>query len=167
MNMMTEMMTQDQQKDLHEMGDTCNMCTLKLDLVCINRRLCKEVMKYDANDEYDEKEECHERGFEFVGSEGKNVLEVEEGMKVLSSIMIDRVEQSLKKVVEVVDWSFYEASLPWKSSRDEAQWGSFDEMLITFVLANFLGGFLVEEDALEAILKVIKKGVVADFSQLI
>ncbi|GKD02684.1 hypothetical protein Tco_1177658, partial [Tanacetum coccineum] len=42
---------------------------------------------------------------------------------------------------------------------------SFDEMLITFVLANFLGGFLVEEDALEAILKVIKKEVVAGFSQ--
>ncbi|GKC64346.1 hypothetical protein Tco_1096944, partial [Tanacetum coccineum] len=35
---------------------------------------------------------------------------------------------------------------------------SFDEMSITFVLANFLRGFLVEEDALKAILKVINEG---------
>ncbi|GJV49061.1 hypothetical protein Tco_1439273 [Tanacetum coccineum] len=35
---------------------------------------------------------------------------------------------------------------------------SFDEMSITFVLANFLRGFLVEEDALKASLKVINEG---------
>ncbi|GJU21749.1 hypothetical protein Tco_1155091 [Tanacetum coccineum] len=36
------------------------------------------------------------------------------------------VASSLEKVVEVVDWSFKEASLPWKSSRGEAQWVSLE-----------------------------------------
>ncbi|GKC41006.1 hypothetical protein Tco_1053390, partial [Tanacetum coccineum] len=44
---------------------------------------------------------------------------------------------------------------------------SFEEMSMTLVLANFLGGFLVDDEALEAIFLIrIKKEVVAGFSQV-
>ncbi|GKE32477.1 hypothetical protein Tco_1451799 [Tanacetum coccineum] len=79
---------------------------------------------------------------------------------------------SLEKVVEVVDWSFEEASLPWKSSRGEAQWVSLEGLRTRvleelMVMPQFVGlgclakhwrcdgifveGFLVEEDALDTI----------------
>ncbi|GJS97688.1 hypothetical protein Tco_0804656 [Tanacetum coccineum] len=44
---------------------------------------------------------------------------------------------------------------------------SFEEMSMTFVVANFLGGFLVDDESLEAIfLRRIKKEVVNGFSQV-
>ncbi|GJX38210.1 hypothetical protein Tco_0251513 [Tanacetum coccineum] len=104
--------------------------------------------------------EDHERGFEFVGNERKNILEVEEGMMVLPSTMI-------------VGGGGGGLELLGGKSSNEVKYGcgSMGELggvKNTRALgANsiFLGGFLVEEDALEAILKAIKKGVVAGFAQ--
>ncbi|GJS44903.1 hypothetical protein Tco_0595024 [Tanacetum coccineum] len=72
------------------------------------------LILYDVN-------EC----FGCVGNEGMNVLEVEEGMRVLPSTSVIERDKGI-----------------------------------------FFGGFLVEEDALEVILVVIKKGVVTGFSQM-
>ncbi|GJY33274.1 hypothetical protein Tco_0417743 [Tanacetum coccineum] len=65
-------------------------------------------------------------------------------------------------VVVVVDSSFLEVNLPWISNRNEARWVNLvelrtQEMSITLFLAIFLGGFLVDDEALVAIFEEIKE----------
>ncbi|GJR04466.1 hypothetical protein Tco_0527450 [Tanacetum coccineum] len=129
---------------------------------------------------------------------GSLVMGLNSGMTVVEVVVkwndggigkevVVRGGRSLEKVVEVVDWSFKEASLPLKSSRGEAQWvslvggvwlsiggvmvsagvvgmelfwigdESFDEISITLILGIFVGGFLVEEYVLDTILRVIRE----------
>ncbi|GJU71121.1 ribonuclease H-like domain-containing protein [Tanacetum coccineum] len=88
--------------------------------------------------------------------------------------------------VNVVDSSFLEVILPSSSNKDEGVWlmfggaidnarvvlrvvgmrlfswsgeDSFEEMSMTLLLVIFLGGFFMDEEALEAILKEIKGGL--------
>ncbi|GKA55171.1 RNA-directed DNA polymerase, eukaryota [Tanacetum coccineum] len=99
--------------------------------------------------------------FESIGNEGKCALEIEIRLIFHQSIEIDQVGQRFEiveilteMVVEVVDSSFLEVILPRSSDMDEVQWVNLD-MSMTLVLAIFLGGFLVDDEALEAIIEKI------------
>ncbi|GKA21130.1 hypothetical protein Tco_0701119 [Tanacetum coccineum] len=101
------------------------------------------------------------REFESIGNEGKCALEIEIRLIFHQSIEIDQVGQRFEiveilteMVVEVVDSSFLEVILPRSSDMDEVQWVNLD-MSMTLVLAIFLGGFLVDDEALEAIIEKI------------
>ncbi|GJY29647.1 hypothetical protein Tco_0405414 [Tanacetum coccineum] len=71
------------------------------------------------------------------------------------------LESDLERVVVVVDWSsLVEDHRNWLS-KDVVQVDSFDERSMKSVLGAFLGGFWVEELALEAMRVMIKERILS------